>query len=96
MSLSNCSGTTNEDQVNSKYALDVVKEKLLNTLDAFERTPSIGNMVLEYDERRAKRPLNLSALADGPRIRLLWASFQRIEDEASTLSNCLVLQWLLC
>ncbi|KAH7517527.1 hypothetical protein FEM48_Zijuj09G0074400 [Ziziphus jujuba var. spinosa] len=86
------SGTTNEDQVNSKYALDVVKEKLLNTLDAFERTPSIGNMVLEYDERRAKRPLNLSALADGPRIRLLWASFQRIEDEASTLSNCLVLQ----
>ncbi|XP_015892266.3 uncharacterized protein LOC107426566 [Ziziphus jujuba] len=81
------SGTTNEDQVNSKYALDVVKEKLLNTLDAFERTANIGNMVLEYDERRAKRPLNLSALADGPRIRLLWASFQRIEDEVNDVSN---------
>lgn len=87
---------TNEDQASSKYALDVVKEKLLNSVDAFERAANLGNMVLEYDERLAKRPLNLSAFADGPRIRLIWASFQHIEEEASTLSNCLVLQWLLC
>ena len=57
-------------------------------LDAFEREANLGN-ILEYGERRTKRPLNLSALADGPRMRLLWASFQRIEEEASTVSIAL-------
>ncbi|KAF3435998.1 hypothetical protein FNV43_RR23090 [Rhamnella rubrinervis] len=81
------SAKMNEDQASSKYALDVVKGKLLNSLDAFERGANLGNIILEYGERRTKRPLNLSALADGPRMRLLWASFQRIEEEVKNVSD---------
>ena len=73
---------TNEDQANPEYVLDVVKRKLLDSLDAFERGNNLRNRILEYNERHPKRPLSLSAIADGPRLRLLWATFQQIEKEA--------------
>lgn len=84
-SLINCSSMTNEEQANPKYALDVVKEKLLDSLDAFERGANLGSRILEYNESRSKRPLHLSAIADGPRLRLLWAILQQIEEEARVL-----------
>lgn len=85
----------NEEQAEPKYALDVVKEKLLDSLDAFERGANLVNRILEYNERRSKRPLHLSALAEGPRLRLLWAVLQKIEEEARSASvRCFAM--LLC
>lgn len=89
VSLTNCSAKMNEDQASSKYALEVVKGKLLNSLDAFERGANLGINILEHGERHMKRTLNLSALADGPRMRLLWASFQHLEEEARIVSVAL-------
>lgn len=74
-----------DDQVNVKYAWDVVKGKLLDSLNAIEHIGSLGNGVVESDQR-AKWPLSLHAIADGPRLRLLWASFQQLEKEAGTVS----------
>lgn len=71
-----------DDQINSKYALDVVKGKILDFLDAFERRKSVENEVLEFAESHAKQPLCLNAIGEGSRLRLLWASFQLIEEEA--------------
>ncbi|XP_024030073.1 uncharacterized protein LOC21398313 [Morus notabilis] len=86
-STSSGSSMTNEEQANPKYALDVVKEKLLDSLDAFERGANLGSRILEYNESRSKRPLHLSAVADGPRLRLLWAILQQIEEEVNGISN---------
>ncbi|XP_062078856.1 uncharacterized protein LOC133783271 isoform X2 [Humulus lupulus] len=86
-STSSGSSTTNKDLANPKYVLDIVKRKLLDSLDAFERGDVLGNRILEYSELRPKRPLNLSALADGPRLRLLWVTFQQIEEEVNNISN---------
>ncbi|PON70787.1 phosphoglycolate phosphatase [Parasponia andersonii] len=86
-STSSGSATTNEDQANPKYVLDVVKRKILDSLDAFERGPNFRNRILGYNEHHPKRPLNLSALADGPRLRLLWATFQQIEEEVNDISS---------
>ncbi|KAF4347831.1 hypothetical protein F8388_009089 [Cannabis sativa] len=81
------SSKTNNDLANPKHVLDIVKRKLLDSLDAFERGDVSGSRILEYSELRPKRPLNLSALADGPRLRLLWATFQQIEEVVNDISN---------
>lgn len=66
------------DQVESKYVLDVVREKILNSLKALENEAYAGDTTLQY----AKRPLSLNAVAEGPKLRLLWAAFLQIEEEA--------------
>lgn len=76
----------NGDQVNLKCAWDVVKGKLLDSLNAIEHIGSLENGVVE-SEQRAKRPLSLHAIADGPRLRLLWASFQQLEKEVENISE---------
>lgn len=80
------SALKNGDQVNLKCAWDVVKGKLLDSLNAIEHIGSLENGVVE-SEQRAKRPLSLHAIADGPRLRLLWASFQQLEKEVENISE---------
>ncbi|KAL6312720.1 hypothetical protein AAG906_025807 [Vitis piasezkii] len=65
--FSNCSALKNDDQVNLKYAWDVVKGNF-DSLDAIEHIGSLENGVVE-SEQRAKRPLSLHAIADGPRLQ---------------------------
>ncbi|XP_023549011.1 uncharacterized protein LOC111807500 isoform X1 [Cucurbita pepo subsp. pepo] len=84
------SGMKTDDQINSKYALDVVKGKILDFLDAFERRKSVENEVLEFAESHAKQPLCLNAIGEGSRLRLLWASFQLIEEEVNNLSTATI------
>lgn len=72
-------------QVDSKYALDVVKGKLLDSLSALEHSHYVGESSLDFKKNNAKRPLSVNAVAEGPRLRLLWASFQQIEEEAGTV-----------
>ncbi|KAA0042116.1 DUF3685 domain-containing protein [Cucumis melo var. makuwa] len=80
------SGMKTDGQINPKHALVVVKGKILDFLDAFERRKSMETEVLEFTECQAKRPLCLNAIGEGPRLRLLWASFQLIEEEVNNIS----------
>ncbi|XP_038898894.1 uncharacterized protein LOC120086352 isoform X2 [Benincasa hispida] len=84
------SGIKTDGQINPKHALDVVKGKILDCLDAFERRKSMESEVFEFTECHAKRPLSLNAIGEGPRLRLLWASFQLIEEEVNNISNATI------
>ncbi|KAG4377623.1 hypothetical protein AAZX31_18G156100 [Glycine max] len=66
----------------SKYVLNVVREKLLNSLNALENKDYSGDIIVQS----AKRPLSLSAVARGPKLRLLWAVFQQVEEEVNSFS----------
>lgn len=80
------------DQVESKYVLDVVREKLLNSLNALEKEDYAGDIILQS----AKRPLSLNAVAEGPKLRLLWTSFQQVEEEAGIVFNFLFSLFAIC
>lgn len=84
------SGMKTDGQINPKHALDVVKGKILDFLDAFERRKSMDSEVFEFAECHANRPLSLNAIGEGPRLRLLWASFQLIEEEVNNISNATI------
>ncbi|CAI8612383.1 unnamed protein product [Vicia faba] len=71
------------DLVESNYVLDVVREKLLNSLKALENEAYAGDTILQY----AKKPLSLNAVAEGPKLRLLWAAFLQIEEEVNNNSS---------
>ncbi|KAJ6710918.1 PHOSPHOGLYCOLATE PHOSPHATASE [Salix koriyanagi] len=74
-----------DDRVNLKHAWDAVKEKLLDSIDAIERRSSLGNKFLQLEQQHAKRPLSLFAIFDGPKLRLLWASFQWLKEEVKNI-----------
>ncbi|CAL0304516.1 unnamed protein product [Lupinus luteus] len=81
---SDVSGSTKKSyQAESKYALDVVRGKLLNSLNALENEAYSGDIILQS----AKQPLSLTAVAEGPKLRLLWAAFQQIEEEVNNMSS---------
>ncbi|KAG2712026.1 hypothetical protein I3760_04G105400 [Carya illinoinensis] len=86
---SNSSGSAvkDNDTVDSKYALDVVKGKLLGSLNALENGHNLGYNSLGFEEHHAKQPLSVNAVAEGPRLRLLWASFQQIEEEVNKITK---------
>lgn len=65
----------------SKYVLNVVRGKILNSLNALEDKAYSGDIILQS----AKKPLSLSAVARGPKLRLLWAAFQQVEEEVNNI-----------
>lgn len=73
-----CSTVKNTYQLDSKYVLNVVREKLLNSLNALEHEAYSGDCILQS----AKQPLSLNSIAEGPKLRLLWAAFQQLGEEA--------------
>ncbi|KAK6259788.1 putative protein family Ycf55 - like 1 [Theobroma cacao] len=85
-STSSGSARTNCDQNNLKHAWDVVRGKLLDSLDTIERGSDFRIGVLD-EQQHAKRPLSLYAVSEGPKIRLLWASLRQLEEEAGTVKN---------
>ncbi|KAI4356433.1 hypothetical protein L6164_000455 [Bauhinia variegata] len=78
------SAVKSNDRLNSKRALNVVRQKLLNSLNALELEAYSGDCILDY----AKRPLSLNAVAEGPKLRLLWAAFRQVEEEVNN-SSCI-------
>ena len=86
-----CSYRKKDDRVNLKHAWHAVKEKLLDSIDAIERRSSLGNKFLQFEQQHAKRPLSLFAIFDGPKLRLLWASFQWLKEEAGTATTLFIL-----
>ncbi|XP_022771427.1 uncharacterized protein LOC111314387 isoform X2 [Durio zibethinus] len=79
-STSSGSARTNSDQDNLKHIWDVVRGKLLDSLDAIEHGSDFKDGVLD-EQQRAKQPLSLYAISEGPKIRLLLASLQHLEEE---------------
>ncbi|GMJ09019.1 hypothetical protein like AT5G48830 [Hibiscus trionum] len=97
-STSSGSSGTNSDQKNLRPAWDVVRGKLLDSLDIIERENDFKNAVLN-EQQCAKRPLSLRALSEGSKIRLLWASLQQLEEEvkknAGTSETVNMDDWLI-
>lgn len=77
-----CSARKNDDKANLNYAWEVVKQKLLDSLDAIEHGINSGNRALEFEQQQEKHQLSLYAVSEGPKLRLLWASFLQLEKEA--------------
>ncbi|XP_009786595.1 uncharacterized protein LOC107824359 isoform X1 [Nicotiana tabacum] len=75
----------NDDRISIEFAWDVVKGKLMNSLSSIKRG-DIGATSLESEQRHGKQPSNLSALAQGPRLRLMWTSFQLLKKEVDNIS----------
>lgn len=73
-----CSSDKQNYNFESKYVLDGVRGKLLNSLNALEHEAYSGDIIL----KSGKRPLSLNAVAEGPKLRLLWTAFQQVEEEA--------------
>ncbi|CAN8265573.1 unnamed protein product [Cochlearia groenlandica] len=66
---------------------DVVKEKLLDSLDAIKRESTLGSRVLKAKPPQGKPPLSLYAISEGPQLSLLWSCFQKLEEETNKISN---------
>lgn len=79
-----CSAGHDDDKANLKHPWQAVQEKLLDSLDAIEQSSNLGNGV-EFEQKQAARPLSLFAISEGPKLRLLWASFHQLEKEAGTV-----------
>ncbi|KAJ8558234.1 hypothetical protein K7X08_005000 [Anisodus acutangulus] len=75
----------NNDRISIEFAWDVVNGKLMNSLSSMKRV-DLGAMSIEFEQNQGKQPSNLSALAQGPRLRLLWASFQLLKKEVDSIS----------
>ncbi|OVA01595.1 Uncharacterized protein family Ycf55 [Macleaya cordata] len=86
-STSSGSAVQSDRQVNVEFAWDKVKDKLLGALDAIQFDGNLDGRVVEHDKDRAKRPLSLYAIVEGPRLRLLLLTLQRLEKEAGTVNN---------
>lgn len=63
-----------------------MKGKLLSSLSSAKEELDFGAAPVEFEQNHRRQPSNLYALAEGPRLRLLWASFQLLQKEAGTVS----------
>lgn len=75
----------NNGCISIEFAWDVVKGKLMNSLSSIKLV-DLGATSIVFDQNHGKQPSNLSALAQGPRLRLLWASFQLLKKEVDCIS----------
>lgn len=79
-----CSISEKEDQVGCQCTWDVVKGKIAKSLLAIENGVIVEENFVESESDRAKRPLSLYAVANGPRFRLLMSSIEQLEKEVGT------------
>lgn len=75
-----------ENQTNL-CAWDEVKRKLLDALDVIEHDGILVSQAVECENNSTENPLSLYAISEAPRLRLLWATLQRLQKEAGTVSN---------
>ncbi|KAF2292635.1 hypothetical protein GH714_026186 [Hevea brasiliensis] len=84
-SIASSGSAKKEDHVNINYTWDAVGAKLLDSLHAIEHNINLVNKLLEIEQQRAKQPLSLYAVSEGPKLRLLWASFKQLKDEVNNV-----------
>lgn len=59
----------------------------MDALNAIEHEGNSGSRFIKFEQDHAKRPLSLYAVAEGPRFRLLWISFQWLKKEVDNISG---------
>ncbi|KAK4441518.1 hypothetical protein Salat_0486700 [Sesamum alatum] len=74
-----------DDEVFDQFAWDVVKGKLMDSLSSIKNGINLSERIGESKQDSAKQPSSLCAVAEGPRIRLLWASFQCLNKEVENI-----------
>ncbi|ESQ32408.1 hypothetical protein EUTSA_v10004024mg [Eutrema salsugineum] len=72
-----------------KSVWDVVKGKLLDSLDAIKRESTLGSRLLKAKPPQGKPPLSLYAISEGPQLYLLWSCFQKLEEETNKISTAI-------
>ncbi|CAH9050853.1 unnamed protein product [Cuscuta epithymum] len=82
-------GSLNKNEEDSKlqFVWDVVEGKLSNSLLAVNQEVKWNISANDVEQNSARWPSSLSAIAEGPRLRLLWASFQLLKKEVDNLSQ---------
>ncbi|XP_071698352.1 uncharacterized protein [Rutidosis leptorrhynchoides] len=81
------SDVKNEDsEVTLEFSWDTVKRKLTDSIAALDNGTKLENEIMESGET-ANQPLSLSAIAEGPRFRLMWVSFQWLKHEVDNISR---------
>ncbi|KAL3828133.1 hypothetical protein ACJIZ3_016935 [Penstemon smallii] len=75
-----------DDVVYLQFAWDVVKAKLMDSLSTIKNEVDLRERVAEFNQNPAKEPSSLCAIAEGPRLRLLWASLQWLNKEVANIS----------
>ncbi|KAG5514719.1 hypothetical protein RHGRI_035944 [Rhododendron griersonianum] len=89
--LSGRAAENDNEEANLKLPWEIVEEKLMDTLNAVEQRHKMGTG-FKFEQDLSKRPLSLYAVDEGPRFRLLWASFQWLKKEAGTVYTLLKFQ----
>jgi hypothetical protein len=84
---SKSSGRETDFEGDLKSVWDVVKVKLLDSLDAIKRENTLGSKVLKPKPPQGKPPLSLYAISEGPQLYLLWSCFQKLEEETNKISG---------
>lgn len=62
-----------------------MRAKLLEALKAHEQNGDSDDVAIKFENCSKSYPLNMFAINEGPRLRLLWAAFQQLQQEASIL-----------
>ncbi|KAL1198899.1 hypothetical protein V5N11_008517 [Cardamine amara subsp. amara] len=84
---SESSGRETDFEGDLKSVWEVVKGKLLDSLDAIKRESTLGSRVLKAKPPQGKPLLSLYAISEGPQLYLLWSCFQRLEEETHKISD---------
>lgn len=80
------SSVRNDDEVCLQFAWDVVRGKLMDSLSAVKNGVNLSENVGKFEQNPAKQPSSLYAVSEGPRIRLLWRSYQWLKREVTNIS----------
>ncbi|KAI8523206.1 hypothetical protein RHMOL_Rhmol13G0055400 [Rhododendron molle] len=84
--LSGRAAENDNEEAKLKLPWEIVEEKLMDALNDVEQRHKMGTG-FKFEQDLSKRPLSLYAVDEGPRFRLLWASFQWLKKEAGTVDN---------
>ncbi|XP_042064926.1 uncharacterized protein LOC121808474 [Salvia splendens] len=85
-SSSSGSSATNDDEVWLQFAWDVVRGKLMDSLSTLSDGVNPSDNSGKFELNPATQPSSLYAVTEGPRIRLLWRSFQWLKKEVTNIS----------
>ena len=66
-----------------------VKEKLMDALTAIENDGRMENRAAEHENESKMHSLNIFAVDEGPRLRLLWVTLQQLQKEAGIVFSFL-------
>ncbi|KAL3620523.1 hypothetical protein CASFOL_035435 [Castilleja foliolosa] len=80
------SGVRSDDEVPSDFAWDVVRGKLMDSLSAMKKGVNLSERFGELEQNPSKQASSLCAIAEGPRIRLLWESLKWLDKEVANIS----------